>query len=438
MTLDIVIIIVSLIVAAFSGASETALNSVSKLRVRTLAEEGNRRARRVVRLQSDPAQAYLATILFLNTLALIVAGAAAGLLSSSEWPNLPEIVSTLGLSLVALVFCEFAPKSLALQNSERVAFAVVGVVDLLTRALRPLVRSLTFVSTLLIRAATRNRTVRGPFVTEQELRLLLNMGEREGVFEEEEQEMIQGVLELTDKVTREVMVPRVDVVGIDGNATVDDAIRLIIEHGHSRIPVYDGNLDHIVGVIYAKDLLRYRSTEGGAVPVRDVARPPYFTPALKRAGELLIEMRLKKVHIAIVVDEYGGTAGIITIEDLLEEIVGEIQDEYDIAEPEEIQFLNDHEVLLSARVSIDDVKELLHVDIPETEADSIGGLVMERLGEIPKPGATLPLGDATLVVDTIRGQSIRTVRISSPRPLRADRDEAVPEAAEVLGEREQG
>jgi CBS domain containing-hemolysin-like protein len=200
--------------------------------------------------------------------------------------------------------------------------------------------------------------------------------------------------------------------------------------------VYDGDLDHIVGLIYAKDLLRYRAAEGGSVSVRDVARPPYFTPALKRAGELLIEMRLKKVHIAIVVDEYGGTAGIITIEDLLEEIVGEIQDEYDIAEPEEIQFINDHEVLLSARVSIDDVKELLHVDIPDTEADSIGGLVMERLGEIPKSGATLALGDATLVVDTVRGQSIRTVRIASPRPLRADRDEALREAAEVIGERE--
>ena len=438
MTVDLIIIAVSLLVAAFSGASETSLNSISKIRVRTLADEGNRRARRVARLQADPRQAYLGTILLLNTLALIVAGAAAGVLSSSQWPNVPEIVATLVLSLVALVFCEFAPKSLALQHSERYAFAVVGVVEVLTRVLRPLVRALTGLSTLLIRAATRNRTVRGPFVTEQELKMLLNMGEREGVIEEEEQEMIQGVLELTDKVAREVMVPRVDVIGVEVTASVEDVVRLIIEHGHSRIPVYDTTIDNVVALVYAKDVLRHRETGGGATSLREMARPPYFTPELKRAGELLIEMRLKKVHMAIVVDEYGGTAGIVTIEDLLEEIVGEIRDEYDIAETEEIQFLNDCEVLLSARVSIDDVKELLHLDIPDTEADSIGGLVYERLGEIPVPGATLTIGEATLTVDTVRRQSIRTVRIASPNPFQRGEEPAREGAAEAVGERDPG
>ena len=438
MTVDIVVIAVALVVAAFSGASETSLTSVSKIRVRSLAEEGDRRARRVVRLQADPRQTYLATILFLNTMALIAAGAAVGVLSSQEWPQIPEIVATVALALVALVFCEFAPKSLALQSSERVALDIVGVIDLLTRALGPLVLALTFVSTLLVRATTRRRTVRGPFVTEQELKMLLNVGEREGVIEEEEQEMIQGVLELTDKVAREVMVPRVDVIGIDVHATVDDVIALIMEHGHSRIPVYDGTIDNIVGVVYAKDVLRHVGTNGGATSLREIARPPYFTPELKRAGELLIEMRLKKVHMAIVVDEYGGTAGIVTIEDLLEEIVGEIRDEYDIAEPEEIQFVNECEVLLSARVSIDDAKELLHLEIPDTEADSIGGLVYERLGQIPVPGARLTIGDATLVVESIARQSIRTVRIISPRPFQQRGESASQNGApEAVGEREQ-
>jgi putative hemolysin len=212
------------------------------------------------------------------------------------------------------------------------------------------------------------------------------------------------------------MVPRVDVIGVEADKTVDEVIEIIVQHGHSRIPVYEETMDNIVGVVYAKDLLRHRA-DSHDKPVKELVREAYFTPESKKVGELLHDMQVRKVHIAIIVDEYGGTAGIVTMEDLFEEIVGPIRDEYDIAEQEEIQFLSECEVLLSARVSVDDVRELLHLDIEDTEADSIGGFVYERLGEIPKPGATVAVGHARIVVEMVRRQSIRTVRIVSDHPF---------------------
>jgi CBS domain containing-hemolysin-like protein len=279
-----------------------------------------------------------------------------------------------------------------------------------------------------VRVIARGGGVPGPFVTEDDLKVLLAVSEREGVVEEEEHEMISGVLELTDKVAREVMVPRVDVVGIDVRCGIEDAIRLVNQHGHSRIPLYEETIDNIVGLIYAKDLLRVRGFDSPP-SLRQLAREPYFTPELKKAGELLIEMRKKKVHMAVVVDEYGGTAGIVTIEDLIEEIVGDIRDEYDVNEPEEIQFVSDKEALVNARVALDDIQSLVHlpIDVDEVEADTIGGLVYERLGSIPKAGATVQVGDVTIRVESVRRQAIRTLRISSPRPLTVEHREEPPE-----------
>ena len=422
MTGQVIVLIVALLTAAFAATAETALNSADRLRLRSLAEGNDRRARRVVRIHGDP-NPYLSTVLTLNTVAVIVASAASVLISADRYPRLSESIVTLALAVVTLVCCEIAPKSLALRHSERVALAVGGPVTVLTSVLRPLVGSLNWLGTLPLRLLGGGG-VRGPYVTEQQLKLMVSVGEEQGVVEQEEREMIHGVLEMTDKPVREVMVPRVDVVAVEVTHSIQDVVQLIIDHGHSRIPVYEETVDNVVGVVYAKDVLRHLVRGGGRpASVRSLAREPYFTPEAKKAGELLIEMQRRNMHIAVVVDEYGGTAGIVTMEDLAEEVFGPIRDEYDIAEQEEIQFLNDHEVLLNARVSIDDARELLHLEIGEdVDADSIGGLVYERLGEIPKPGATIALGDATLVVETVKRQSIRTVRITSPHPLVPERE----------------
>jgi putative hemolysin len=428
-SLYVVLLVISLFVATFAAAAETSLTSVSRLRMRTLAEEGDKRARRVVALHTHPNQ-YLSTILTLNTAAVTVATAAATLLAVTQNSHVNDALVTGLLTAFLLVFCEIAPKSLALRFNERVALMLAAPVQFLTVALRPVVAVLTWVATQLVRTAARG-SVPGPFVTEEELRMLVVMGEQQGVVEQEERQMMMGVLEMTDKPVREIMVPRVDVIGVEADTTVAEVIQIIIQHGHSRIPVYEDTIDNIVGVVYAKDLLK---THDEQKQVKTLARDAYFTPESKKVGELLHDMQVRTVHIAIVVDEYGGTAGIVTMEDLFEEIVGPIRDEYDIAEQEEIQFLSDHEALLSARVSIDDVREMLHLDIPEdTDADSIGGLVYERLGEIPKPGATITVGDARIIVETVRRQSIRAVRIVSERPLLAQphngRDEEPPREA---------
>lgn len=412
---------VGLVLAAFAAAAETALTSVSRIRMRSLADDGNRRAQRVVRLHADP-NGYLSTILTINTVALIVASTAAALIVTRAHSP-AEAISTVALSIFVLVFCEIAPKSLALRFNEWLALRMAAPVRVLTALLRPIVSALTVVARLLLSAATRGRPP-GPFVTEDELKLILAMGEREGVVEQEEREMISGILEMTDKEVHEVMVPRVDVVGIEAGQPVSDLISLIIEHGHSRIPVYEASIDNIAGVVYAKDLLRHGVRSGDSRAIATLAREPYFTPESKHVGELLREMQQRKVHMAVVVDEHGGTAGIVTFEDLIEEIVGPIRDEYDFAEKEDVQFVSDREVVLSARFPVHDVEELLHIDLGETEADSIGGLVYERLGEIPKAGEVLPLGPATLTVEQVRRQSIQTVRIVSPEPFLIERNGA--------------
>jgi putative hemolysin len=416
----IIVIVVGLVVAAFAAAAETSLTSVSRIRMRSLAEDGNRRARTVTRLHADP-NGYLSTILSLNTVAVIVVSTATALLIGSYLRSIPQAIGTIVLSIVVLIFCEIAPKSLALRFNERFALVLAAPVQLLTRLLRPLVGGLSAMSRLIVRAATRGHSVRGPFVTEEELKLLLYVGEQEGIVEQEEREMIHGILEMTDKTVREVMVPRVDVVAVEATDTIADVIKVIIEYGYSRIPIYEDNVDNIVGVVYAKDLLRHGVIGDDQRALKEVAREPYYTPEAKHVGELLREMKERKVHIAVVVDEHGGTAGIVTFEDLIEEIVGPIRDEYDMREVEELQIVSDHEVVVSARFPVDDLKEALDLEVPDVEADTVGGLVYERLQEIPKVGATIQLGTATLTVESVRRQGIQTVRITSPTQLVRDR-----------------
>ena len=418
----VVLLIASLLLAAFAAMSETALTSVSRLRMRALSDDGNHSAAVVVQLHNNP-NAYLSTILSINTVAVIVASTASALIITNTYRDFPQAVGTVILSVVVLIFCEIAPKSLALRFNERLALILARPVRLLTRVLRPVVGGLTFVSNGILSAVTRGEHVAGPYMTEDELKLLVHIGQQQGVVEYGEQEMIHGILEMTDKTVREVMVPRIDVVAVESTATVGDVIEQIVGHGHSRIPVYRESMDDIIGVVYAKDLLRDGSRNADR-PVVSLMRKPYFTPEVKHVGELLKEMQEKKVHMAVVIEEHGGTAGIVTFEDIMEEIVGPIRDEYDTAEPDEVEFVSDCEVLLDARFPVDDIKDLLHLDIGETESDSIGGLVYERLGEIPSVGASVEIDDATLRVERVRRQSIQQVRITSPTPFIRDEQRA--------------
>src|SRR5437588_2702519 len=285
-----------------------------------------------------------------------------------------------------------------------------------TRVMRPVVCVLTAITRLILRMLGGKTQVRGPFVTEEELKRLVSDGEEEGVLEEEEREMIHGIFEMGDMTVREVMVPRTDLVSIEVNQPVAQAVELVTKHGHTRIPVYEGSLDNIVGVLYAKDLLK-AVVKGGATSLREIARKPYFTPESNKVQDVLRDLRKNRVHMAIVVDEYGGTAGAVTIEDIIEEIVGPIQDEYDVGEEDEIQFISPNEVVLDGRVSVDDVNDLLKLQIEAEDFDTIGGYVQSQLGASPRAGATLQLGQALLKVEAVRGSRIKKVRIQSEAPF---------------------
>jgi CBS domain containing-hemolysin-like protein len=413
---EIVVILIALVLAALAASAETSLTSISRVRLRQLVEQKVPQAIVIERLHRDP-NAYLSTILIVNTVAIIVASSTATLLALHLYrERVAEWAVSLVLSLVVLVACEITPKTLALQRAERVALRMARLVAWVTLVLRPVVFVLTAVTRLILRIMGGRAQVRGPFVTEEELKMLVSVGEEEGVLEEEEREMIHGIFEMGDMLVRELMVPRTDLVAIEVNEPVEKAVELVTKHGHTRIPVYEGNLDHIVGVLYAKDLLR-AVVRGEQKSLREIARKPYFTPESNKVQDVLRDLRKNRVHMAIVVDEYGGTAGAVTIEDILEEIVGPIQDEYDIGEEDEIQFISPNEVILDGRVSVDDVNELLKLNIAADDYDTIGGYVLNQLGAAPKIGATLKLGDAELRVEAVQGTRIKKVRIRSATPF---------------------
>jgi CBS domain containing-hemolysin-like protein len=413
---EIVVILIALVLAALAASAETSLTSISRVRLRQLVEQKVPEAIVIERLHRDP-NAYLSTILIVNTVAIIVASSTATLLALHLYrERVAEWAVSLVLSLVVLVACEITPKTLALQRAERVALRMARLVAWATLVLRPVVFVLTAVTRLILRMMGGRAQVRGPFVTEEELKMLVSVGEEEGVLEEEEREMIHGIFEMGDMLVRELMVPRTDLVAIEVNEPVEKAVELVTKHGHTRIPVYEGNLDHIVGVLYAKDLLR-AVVRGEQKSLREIARKPYFTPESNKVQDVLRDLRKNRVHMAIVVDEYGGTAGAVTIEDILEEIVGPIQDEYDIGEEDEIQFISPNEVILDGRVSVDDVNELLKLDIAADDYDTVGGYVLNQLGAAPKVGATLKLGDAELRVEAVQGTRIKKVRIRSQSPF---------------------
>ena len=447
---EAIVLIVCFFVAAAASGTETALTSVGRLRVRFLAEQGSKAAGILQRLRADPNR-YLSTVLFTNTLALIVASTATTLLTDdlfAKWgvPSglhlwLALLVSFL-LSVVLLIAAEVTPKTLAIRYAERVALAAAGPVDRLATALGPVLWAVTIVS----RALTGGRAARAPYLTEQELLTLLHVSEEQGVIEEQEHQMIHGIIEIGDKTVREIMVPRTDIVAVDRSSSLKDIVKVFKEHRHTRLPVYDGDIDHVVGLIHTKDLLLYFTlSTTQEFDIEKILRPIKFTPEQKKVDELLHEMRTEKVHMMIVLDEYGGTAGLVSLEDLLEEIVGEIRDEYDAAEEEELVVLNDHEARVDAGFPLEELNSRLGLAIEESgDYDSVGGYVHAQLGRIATTGDSFKAGRATWTVEKVKGRRIEWVKLTADlpwpedvlvqaglkKPTHADRDGTESQAAE--------
>ncbi len=410
----LIALLIALFFAGFSAAAETALTSVNRLRIRNDAEEGDSAAARILRLIEKP-ERFLSAILVTSNVAVITASTVATILAINLFGDTGGFVSTIVLSLIVLIFCEITPKTWAVQAPERRARIFIGPVEILSRVLGPLVRVLMFLTNGLVRLLGGETVKRGPFVTEDELRLLVEVGEQEGVLEEEEREMIHNVFELADTAVREVMVPRPDMITVEADATLDDAMKIIVEGGQSRIPVYSDSIDDIIGVLYAKDLLRVLTLHERPPSVRSLVRQAYFVPESKRLDDLLREMQQQRVHMAIVVDEYGSVAGLVTIEDLVEQIIGDIQDEYD-REEQLFERISDNEFIVDAKISLDELDELLDAKLASEDYETLGGLIYAKLDKIPSAGDTVSQGDLTFTVLGTKGRRVTKVRVVRVTP----------------------
>ncbi len=442
---DVALVLVLILIGGFFAASEIALITVKRHRLQQLVGEGNRSARIAKRLTDDPSR-FLATIqIALTFLGFMASGIGALSLAGglrqliANLPALADaagtlsfVIITLLIALASIIIGELVPKTLALSFAERFALAVARPIGWLDAGLRPVVWLVTRISGFLVRMLGGKEKPQGGYLSTEELKILVESGSEQGSIEEDEKEMITGVIELADKKVHEVMVPRIGIRAVEVDDPIDAVLDVIIRAGHSRVPVYDESLDDIVGILYAKDMLPYLKQNGTgeeSIDIRALARTPVYVPETKRVDELLHEMQLAKRHIAIVVDEYGGTAGLITMEDVVEEIVGEIEDEYDIEETLVEQLDADGRLVyrLDGRVSMDDLRDLFDLpddEEPDEEAyDTVGGFIIHREGRIPLPGAELDFHEVNLRVEAADSRRVAKVIAARERPAEPEAQE---------------
>ena len=418
--LQLFILVVALILCGIASASETAFTSVSRIKLKNLVEDGDKKAAEIERMLAQP-NTLLSTILIVNSVAVIVASSMATVLALRFTTSLGELISTVLISLVVLIFCEITPKTAAVQNPLRWARALLPLVKATAWLFHPIVVVLSMITNFLVRMMG-GQVKRGPFVTEEELRLLLTVGEEGGVLEEEETEMIHSIFEFADTTVREVMVPRIDMVTLESDATVNDAVDIAMEGGFSRIPVFEESIDNIVGVLYTKDMLKQLREGHDNIPIRTLVRPAYFVPETKKLDDLLREIRQRRIHMVIVIDEYGSVAGLVTIEDLVEEIVGDIRDEYD-REENLYEKISQYEYIVDAKLSIDEFNELMETELKNEDYDTLGGFLYAQLDKIPVPGDTITFENLTFTVMDTRGRRITKVRVELQPDINATKSE---------------
>lgn len=403
---QIIVLAILILINAFFAATEIAFISLNDAKIEKQAKEGNKKAKQIRKMLKEPSK-FLATIQIGITLAGFLSSAFAAdafaddlapmlqnlmPLGLAVWRNISIILITIILSYFSLIFGELVPKRLAMRNSEKIAFGTIGIIRAISIITAPFVKLLTAstngVSKLFGISGTDEETV-----TEEEIRMMVDVGEEKGSIKEEEKELINNVFEFNDKVVSEIMIHRKDIYAIDINSDIDNILKELDEYKYSRIPVYEENIDNIVGMLFIKDLLA-NVNKKEKVKIAKIIREPYFVSENKPIDELFRDLQKNKHQLAIVLDEYGGTAGLVTMEDIIEELVGNIFDEYD-EEEKEFEKIDDNTFLISGSVSIHDLRKILGVEIPEGEYDTLSGYLIELLGRIP-------LDDEKPVIETKR------------------------------------
>src|SRR6185312_3408738 len=398
--------------AAFFAASETALISLSRIHARAMVERGVKQGKVVLGLV-ERRNKVLTTILVGNTIVLLGSQSlATALFIELDIPQ-AALWSTVVMTIVILLCGEIIPKTVAVSDAERWAIRLAPVLRRAAVVLNPLASAALAVTNLVVRMLHLAPASRGPFITEEDIRTLVDVGAEQKVLEEQERDLIHSIIEFGDTIAREVMTPRPDMVCVEVSQPPTRALDLVIAEGYSKLPAYDDTIDNVIGVVHDRELLI--SLANGTIssaPMRSLMRPVMHVPETKRVSELLREMQRGKTSLAIVVDEYGGTAGIVTMEDLLEEIVGEIRDEHDEGEEEPIVVIAPDESVVDAGMNIEDVNDRLGISLPHEDFETIGGYTVGLFGRLPREGEEISAGDGVkLRVERTRGKRILRVRV---------------------------
>lgn len=411
--LQIVVLVGLVLLAAFFAASEAALIAMSRLRARAIAERGIRGADKLALMVEDKNR-FLTSVLIGNTIVLLASDSLATYVAIEMRVPFAAVWSTVVMTVVMLTFGEIIPKMVATADSERWALRLARPMRWLARILTPIARSFQLLTELMLRpfGIKHGQQI---YVTEEDIRTLVNVSAEQRVIEEEERELIHSVIDFGDTIVREVMKPRPEMVAVSIDDSPRRVLDVVVAEGYSKLPVYQESKDDIVGVIHDRELLV--ALAGGSLAhtsVRSLMRPAVHVPETKKIAELLRDMQRDKFSLAIVVDEYGGTAGLVTMEDLLEEIVGEIRDEHDEDEQEAIHVLSEREAIVDAGTHIEDVNDELGTNIPTDDFETIGGYTVGLFGRLPSEGEEIDAGEHTVLrVDRMRGRRIVTVRVFS-------------------------
>jgi putative hemolysin len=420
--IQFVILIVLLLLSAFFSSAETALTTVSKIRMRSLAEDGNKRAKVVLDVTENHSRKMLSAILIGNNIVNISASSLAATLAYSFGGYMVSI-ATAALTVAILVFGEITPKSIATLHSDKLSLSYIRVIRPFMTIMTPFIFIINLFSRGILFLFRIDPNAKNNAMTEDELRTIVDVSHEDGIIESEEKEMIYNVFDLGDARAKDVMVPRVHVTFADVNSTYKELIDIFKEDKFTRLPVYEDTTDNVIGTINMKDLLLFDNKEHFCV--RDILREAYFTYEYKNISELLVEMRDASFNIAIVLDEYGETAGLITLEDILEEIVGEIHDEYDENEEEFVKQLNEYEYIIEGSMSLDDVNDRLDLELESEDYDSLGGFIIEHLDRLPEVGDEVTSEHGIrLVVETLDKNRVESVHVYLPEKTESDDEES--------------
>lgn len=420
--IQLMVLFILLLLSAFFSSAETAMTTVNKIRIQSLAEDGNKRAKTLLKIIDNPGK-LLSTILIGNNIVNLSASSLATTWTTRVLGNAFVGAATGVLTLLVLLFGEITPKTMATLNAEKISMIYASVIYTLMRLLTPVIFLVNKLSSGVLFLLRIDPNAKANSMTEQELRTILDVSHEDGVIEKEEREIIYNLFDFGDSQAKDVMVPRIDMSFVNVDSTYEELLATFKEDGYTRYPVYENTTDTIIGTINMKDLLLLDTSKG--FTVRDILREPYFTYEHKSTADLLVEMKKYAFNLAIVLDEYGATAGMITLEDLLEEIVGEIRDEYDADEEEDyLEIIPQQEYTAKGSAKLDDLNEHLGLRLESDDYDSIGGYIIEQLDHLPEPGEFCVTEDGLkLAVDEVEKNRIESVHIYIPENYFTDDEE---------------